>query len=54
MKCPVCDKETDVKSIRDWEFREYTVSRNECQTCHKIFNVYKKEGKIAYTIPRTK
>ena len=54
MKCPDCDNETLDKPIRDWEFREYTVSRIECQSCHKSFNVYKKEGKIAYTIPKAK
>lgn len=50
-KCPICGKEREVKVLREWEFRNYEVTRFECLHCKTKFNYYLIDGNLKYSIP---
>jgi len=53
ISCPLCGKETIAKSLNNWKFGRYAVTRYECGGCQSKFNVYKSANR-SYTIPKIK
>jgi C4-type Zn-finger protein len=53
-KCPVCGSDVDSAPNKTWFFAQYLVERYTCNECNNVFNVYYKEKKEVYTIPKRK
>jgi len=53
MKCPRCGGFAS-STGKKWKYHVFDVEQEECPKCEKKFNVYYRDKKFAYTIPKYK
>jgi len=53
MKCPRCGAESEPTG-KKWKYGAFDVESFYCPECKKKFNAYYREGKLVYTIPKSK
>lgn len=52
MICPICHGNDTSSPFKKWNYAGYNVERHVCSECEDKYNVYFKEDKIAYTVPK--